>query len=38
VTQTFTFQKISRKGRVDLVFLPGCQFNLESFRFRKDEE
>ena len=37
-TQTFTFQKISGKGRLDLVFLPGCQFNLESFRFRKDEE
>ena len=37
-TQTFTFQKISGRGRLDLVFLPGCQFNLESFRFRKDEE
>ncbi len=36
--QTFTFQKISGKGRMDLVFLPGCQFNLESLRFRKDEE
>ena len=36
--QTFTFQKISGKGRMDLVFLPGCQFNLESVRFRKVEE
>ena len=36
--QTFTFQKISGKGRLDLIFLPGCQFNLESLRFRKDEE
>ncbi|MBP5280977.1 MAG: DUF4982 domain-containing protein [Lachnospiraceae bacterium] len=36
--QSFTFQKISGKGRLDLVFLPGCQFNLESLRFQKDEE
>lgn len=36
--QTFTFQKLTGKGRLDLIFLPGCQFNLESFRFRKDEE
>lgn len=36
--QTFTFQKISGRGRLDLIFLPGCQFNLESIRFRKDEE
>ena len=36
--QTFTFEKISGKGRMDLIFLPGCQFNLESMRFRKDED
>ena len=36
--QTFTFEKISGMGRMDLVFLPGCQFNLESIRFRKVEE
>lgn len=36
--QTFTFEKFTGKGRLDLIFLPGCQFNLESFRFRKDEE
>lgn len=36
--QTFTFEKICGRGRLDLVFLPGCQFNLESIRFRKDEE
>ncbi len=36
--QTFTFEKISGKGRMDLIFLPGCQFNLESIRFRKVEE
>lgn len=36
--QTFTLEKISGKGRLDLIFLPGCQFNLESIRFRKVEE
>lgn len=36
--QTFTFERISGKGRMDLVFLPGCQFNMESIRFRKVEE
>lgn len=36
--QTFTFEKISGKGRLDLVFLPGCQFYLESIRFRKEGE
>ena len=35
--QTFSFEKICGRGRLDLVFLPGCQFNLESIRFRKDE-
>ena len=35
--QTFSFEKITGKGRMDLVFLPGCDVNLESFRFRKDE-
>ena len=36
--QTFSIPKITGKGRLDLIFLPGCQFNLESIRFRKDEE
>ena len=36
--QTFTFEKLTGKGRMDLVFLPGCQFNMESIRFRKVEE
>ena len=36
--QTFTFQKLTGKGRLDLIFLPGCQFNLKSIQFKKDEE
>ena len=36
--QTFKIPKITGKGRMDLIFLPGCNFNLESIRFRKDEE
>ena len=36
--QVFTFDRISGRGRLDFIFLPGCQFNMESFRFRKEEE
>ena len=37
-TGIFRIPRITGRGRVDLVFLPGCRFNLESVRFRKVEE
>ena len=32
--QTFAIEKLYGKGRVELVFLPGCRFDLETIQFR----
>lgn len=31
--QSFSIDKISGSGKIELVFLPGCRFDLESVRF-----
>lgn len=31
--QTFTIQPLRGKGKIELVFLPGSQFDLESVQF-----
>ena len=38
VEQTFTIKKLTGNGRLDLIFLPGSKFNLESFRFHSEGE
>ena len=32
--QSFSFEPFGGKGRMDLVFLPGSQFDLAYFRFQ----
>ena len=31
--QTFSIDRIAGKGKIELVFLPGCNFDLESIQF-----
>lgn len=35
-TQTFSIGRLQGKGRVELIFLPGCCFDLESIQFAPD--
>lgn len=32
-TQTFSIERLRGKGKVELIFLPGCNFDLESIQF-----
>ena len=33
--QTFSFEKLTGKGKVEFIFLPGSKFDFASFEFRK---
>lgn len=32
-TQTFSIERLRGKGKVELIFLPGSNFDLESIQF-----